>query len=200
MPAPTAKPIRQATPAVRRVSVTVPRCIIVTGPRHAGKTRWLQETIHTLRADHPSVRCAVLTAEEGATAMERFVQIVSDLTVRRLFLPCPCCPAVADLPRHARALVEESGADWLFVELPVLPAIGLIAEFDTFVHWPREVVVCLNAHWAKARRTRTLSYFQTRLVDAADRVIDTPDRAAFNERGAGLRGRASGATPVLTLV
>lgn len=162
------------TPTAARTAA--PRCIIVTGPRRAGKTRWLQETIHTVRADQPSARFAVLSAEEGTTRMERFAQNVPGITVHRLFLPCPCCPAAADLPRYTRALIAESKADWLFFELPVLPAIGLIAEFDTHMRWLRKVVVCLNAGWATARRTGTFSYFQTQLVEGANRVIEPSSR------------------------
>jgi hypothetical protein len=181
MPAPIARFFRHpVVPAAKPAGASVPHCIIVTGPRHAGKVSWLQETIHAVRADQPSARCAVLIAEEGVTEMERFAQAVPGVTVHRFFLPCQCCPAAADLPRHARALAEASGADWLFVALPVLPATGLIAEFDALVHWPREVVVCLDADWSEARRTRTLSFFQFQLVSAADRVIETRAQPVFD--------------------
>lgn len=184
---------------VRPVCPSAPRCMIVTGPRRAGKTRWLQETVHALRAGQPSARCAVLTVKDSMIGVDRSVQNVPGGVMRRLFLPCSCCSAAVDLPRHVLALAQESGADWLFVELPVLSAINLIAEFDTLVRWPREVVVCLNADWAKARHTGTLSYFQVQLLGAADRVIEAPAGSVIDDRHAGLRACAPDTVLDLTL-
>lgn len=170
MPAPTAR--AAVTPA--------PRCILVTGPAGTEKVRWLQETIHTLRADGLVANCAVLATPETAGEMERFARVVPRVSVRRLILPCLCCPGAAELPRRVRALAEESGADRLFVDLPVLAAAGLIAEFDALVRWPREIVVCLDAGWTAARHADSLSYFQFSLLSAADRVIDAPGRPVLN--------------------
>lgn len=136
----------------------------------------MQATIHLSRADRLSANCAVLTPPETAGEMERFARAVPRVSVRRLILPCLCCPGAAELPRRVCALAEESEADWLIVALPALAANGLIAEFDALVRWPREVVVCLDASWTESRRTDSLSCFQFRLISTADRVIDAPGR------------------------
>lgn len=159
--------------------LVLPRCTIVTGPAGTGKARWMQETIHFSRADAPAINCAVLVAPETAAEMERFARVVPRVNVRRLTLPCLCCPGAADLPRLVRALVEESGADWLFVDLPALAATGLVAQSDALVRWPREIVVCLDAEWAEARRNDSLSFFQFQLITSADRIIDAPAPAGF---------------------
>lgn len=122
-----------------------------------------------------AVKCAVLAPEETAAAMERFARGAPWVSVRRLAVPCLCCPAAAGLPGLVRTLAEEGGPGRLFVDLPVLAAASLLAEFDALVRWPREVVVCLDAGWTEARRAEALSYFQFRLLAAADRVIDCPD-------------------------
>lgn len=175
---PTA-PARSGSPLA---PVVPARCTIVTGPSGTETARWIQETIHTSRVDRLSARCAVLVSLENAAEMARFAEAVPRVTVRRLTLPCLCCPGAAELPRRVRALAEESDADWLFVALPVLAANGLIAEFDALVRWPREVVVCLDDAWTEARRTDSLSYFQFRLISAADRVIAAPARSGHAGR------------------
>jgi G3E family GTPase len=148
--------------------------VFVTGPRGAGKTRWLQLQIHHLAEKQPGTRCTVLLAEEGRTRMEGFAQDTPGVTVRRLLLPCTCCPALADLPGALRALVAAVRPDWLFVEVPALAAAGLVAEFARACGWPRELVVCLDRAWATARREHGLSPFQMVLLELADRVVSNP--------------------------
>jgi hypothetical protein len=173
-----------------------PRCTIVTGPVGAARIRWMRETIQGAE-----VKCAVLAPEETAAAMEHFARGVPRVSVRRLAVPCLCCPAAAaGLPDLVRTLVEEGGPDRLFIDLPVLAAASLLAEFDALVRWPRELVVCLSADWAKARRTRMLSYFQSRLIDAADRVVEPTDRPGIDNRRFVLRGHKDDAIPALTLL
>lgn len=176
-----------------------PSCFVLTGPRRALKTRWLQETIRTLRADHRGARIAVLTAEDDWAVLERFATIVPDVTVRRLFLPCPCCPPAADLPRCAQEIVAANQPDWILIELPVLSAAGLLREFDVGLRWPREIVVCLDEQWATARQNGRLSDFQTQIVELADRLISPPDVRAHANAGQSLGNEKSPAVPVLTL-
>jgi G3E family GTPase len=166
----------EPSPSCREASpLDTPRhCVFVTGPRGVGKTRWLQLQIHDLSEKQPGARCAVLLAEEGRTRMEGFVQNTPGVTVRRLLLPCICCPALADLPGALRALVAAARPDWLFVEVPALAAAGLVAEFARVLGWPRELVVCLDQAWATARREHGLSPFQMVLLELADRVVSNP--------------------------
>jgi Ni2+-binding GTPase involved in maturation of urease and hydrogenase len=151
-------------------AAAAPRIVIVTGPRGAGKTRWIQRCIRDLLEQCTEARCAVLLAEEGRARMEQFCAGFPGTALRKLSLPCLCCPAAADLPAAVRALVSESRADWIFVEVPAVAANGLLAEFDQQVGWPRSIVVCLNAAWAKAARSGMLSFFQSCLLDSADAV------------------------------
>jgi Ni2+-binding GTPase involved in maturation of urease and hydrogenase len=151
-----------------------PRCVVVTGPCGAGKTRWLQDRIRALRVEQPEARFGVVIAEEGRTRWEKFVQETPGLAVRRVFLPCPCCPALADLPGTVNQLVAESGAAHLFLELPAVAAAGLLAEFDRTFGWPRQVVVCKSAAWADAERRGVFSPFYGGLLDLADTVIEPP--------------------------
>ncbi len=146
----------------------------MTGPRGAGKTRWLQLQIHDLAERQPGTRCTVLLAEEGRTRMEGFAQDTPGVTVRRLLLPCICCPALTDLRGVLRALVAAVRPDWFFVEVPALAAAGLVAEFDRILGWPRELVVCLDRAWVTAQRERGLSPFQMVLLELADRVVSNP--------------------------
>ena len=163
------------TPSCRGASAlnTPPRCVFVTGPRGAGKTRWLQRQIHDLAEKQPGTGCAVLLAEEGRTRMELFAKNIPGVTVRRLHLPCPCCPARADLPGALRALVAVR-PDWLFVEVPALAAAGLAADFDRALGWPRELVVCLDQVWATHQREHALPPFQMVLLEIADRIVSNP--------------------------
>jgi hypothetical protein len=151
-----------------------PHCVFVTGPRRADKTRWLQLQIHDLAEKQSGARCAVLLAEEGRTRMEGFAQDTLGVTVRRLLLPCTCCPALAALPGALRALVAAVRPDWFFVEVPAMAAAGLVAEFDRVLGWPRELVVCLGRTWATAQREHALSPFQMVLLELADRIVSNP--------------------------
>ena len=166
----------EPSPSWRETSAanTSPHCVFVTGPRGAGKTRWLQLQIHELAAKQPGTRCIVLLAEEGRTRMEGFTQDTPRVTVRRLLLPCICCPALADLRGVLRALVTAIRPDWFFVEVPAMAAAGLVTEFDRVLGWPRELVVCLDRAWATARREQDLSPFQMVLLELADRVVANP--------------------------
>ncbi len=166
----------EPSPSWRETSAsnTPPHCVFVTGPRGAGKTRWLQLKIHDLAEKQPGARCAVLLAEEGRTRMEKFAQDSPGVAVRRLLLPCTCCPALAELPGALRALVAAVRPDWVFVEVPALAAAGLVAEFDRVLGWPRELVVCLDRAWATAQREHASSPFQMVLLELADRVVSNP--------------------------
>ncbi len=148
-----------------------PRCVFVTGPRGAGKTRWMQEHIRTLRAKQPGMRCGVVLAEEGRTRMERFAQEPPGVAVRRVYLPCPCCPALANLPGTLYQLVADARTDWVFLEVPTIAAVALLSEFDRAIGWPRQVVVCQDAAWVDAQRRHVLSPFFTNLLDLADTVV-----------------------------
>jgi hypothetical protein len=155
-------------------SGTPPHCVFVTGPRGAGKTRWLQLQIKGLAGRQPGARCAVLLAEDGRTRMEAFAQGAPEVGVRRLLLPCPCCPALAELPAALRELVAAARPDWVFLEVPAIAAAGLLAEFDRAFGWARELAVCLDRAWAAAIRENALSPFQMALLGLADRVVPVP--------------------------
>jgi hypothetical protein len=155
-------------------SATPPSCVVVTGPCGAGKSRWLQERIRALRVEQPEARFGVVIAEEGRTRWERFAQETPGVAVRRVFLPCPCCPALADLPGAVNQLIAETGAAHLFLELPAVAAAGLLAEFDRTAGWPRQVVVCKSAAWADAGRRGVYSPFYGALLTLADTVIEPP--------------------------
>ena len=148
-----------------------PRCVFVTGPRGAGKTRWLQRRIRERVESRPDARIAVVLAEEGRTRMEAFVREVPGVSVRRLLLPCTCCLALADLPGTLRETVEAVRPGWLFLEVPALVAAGLVAEFDRVLGWPREVAVCLDAGWGAALRDDSMSPFETAIIGLADCVV-----------------------------
>jgi hypothetical protein len=140
----------EPSPFCREASpLDTPRhCVFVTGPRGAGKTREPQLQIHDLAEQQPGARCAVLLAEEGRTRMEGFAQGTPGVAVRRLLLPCTCCPALA--------------------------AAGLVAEFERACGWPRELVVCLDRVWATHQREHASSPFQMVLLELADRVVLKP--------------------------
>lgn len=151
-----------------------PRCVVVTGPVGAGKTRWLQCCVRRLLQRQPSARPAVLLAEEGRTRMENFCRETPVVAWRKLVLPCTCCPAAADLPDAVRALVGPARADWLFLELPVIAAPGLLGEFDRILGWSRSLVACLTPRWAQARTAEETSPFLSVLFGQADIVIAGP--------------------------
>ncbi|MCF3650573.1 hypothetical protein [Synoicihabitans lomoniglobus] len=151
-----------------------PRCMMVTGPRGAGKTHWIQQRILALTgATKTRVSFGVLLQEEGRTRMENFTAARPNLVLRKLALPCPCCPGLAGLPLEARAFVEATSMDWLFVEMPMDAAFGLLADFDRELGWPRSLTICLNPAWSRAWRRRALSPFQLQLLTQADNVIES---------------------------
>jgi len=154
-----------------------PRCVVVTGPVGAGKTRWLQCCVRRLLQRQPAARPAVLLAEEGRTRMENFCRETPGVVWRKLSLPCTCCPAAADLPGAVRALVGPARADWLFLELPVIAAPGLLAEFDQMLGWSRSFVACLTPRWARALAAEEIPPFQSVLFGQADIVIAGPSDA-----------------------
>ena len=166
--APTAE---AAPPPHEAVPARPPDCVFVVGPRGAGKTRWIQRRLLDLAAGHPDFRAAVLLAEEGRTRMERFALAHAGVAVRRLLLPCPCCPALAQLPTTVRDVVATSRAAALFIETPATAAPGLLAEFDRDPAWPRRLVVCLDAKWARLAERPDRPYFLSALLEKADEVI-----------------------------
>jgi len=174
-----------------------PRCVVVTGPRGAGKTQWVQERIRALRSEQPDVRCGVVLAEEGRTRMERFAQEVPGVAARRIFLPCSCCPALADLPGALRQLIADVRPDWVFLEMPAIAVAGLLEEFDRAIGWPRQVVVCQGAAWVEAQRRHDLSPFFTNLLDLADAVVSGTATIPI-PRDAGMR-RDVGPDPIQTI-
>lgn len=156
----------------------VPRCIVVTGPRGAGKTRWVQERIRALVAATPGLRCGVVLAEDGRTRLEHFAREVPGVAVRRVVLACPCCPARALLPETVRALVAESGASWVFLEVPAVAATGLLGECDRELGWPREVVLLLDTRWERLSRQGDAPPFLAALLAAAGTLVGPSAPAA----------------------
>ncbi|MBM3852622.1 MAG: ATP-binding protein [Verrucomicrobia bacterium] len=151
-----------------------PPCTFVAGPRGAGKTRWLQARIRELVAARPGVRCGIVLAEEGHTRMERFSHDVPGIAVRRVFLPCPCCPARAGLPEVLRQLAGETAAAEIFVEAPATAAIGLLGELDRELAWSRRLVVCLDDRWQRARLRSESPPFLAALLERADLIVPPP--------------------------
>jgi hypothetical protein len=145
--------------------------VFVSGAARAGKTRWLQARIRTLVTGTPPARCAVVLAEEGRTRWENFVRVVPGVAVHRLFLPCFCCPGLANLPATVHELVASTGAGWLFIEVPAVAAAGIIAEFDRTLGWPRQIVICTTAAWEAAARKAELPFFMSNLIALADTVV-----------------------------
>ena len=171
--------MRNEPPAARGTvppTGAAPQCEFVTGPRGAGKTRWVQRRIRELALGHPGAQCAVLLAEEGRTRMEGFCRETPGVSARRLLLPCMCCPGLADLPGVVRGLVAAVRPGWIFVEAPALAAAGLMAEFDRAFGWPRKLDVCLDPGWTLALRDDALAPFQLALLGLADLVIPSLPR------------------------
>jgi hypothetical protein len=168
------QPVKRANEIADRATsgdATGPGCTFVAGPRGAGKTRWLQARVRELVAERPGMRCGVVLAEEGHTRMERFSQEIPGVEVRRVFLPCPCCPARAGLPEIVRRLAAEAGAAWIFVETPATAAIGLLGEFDRELGWSRRLVVCLDERWQRARLRTEGPPFLAALLERADTIV-----------------------------
>jgi len=149
----------------------------ITGPRGAGKTRWLQARLRTLREAKPGLRCAVLSLEDGRTQWEDFSRSESGVTFGKLVMPCVCCPAAAGLPAAVSEMVRSTGAEFLFIEAPAVAAAGLLREFDQTLAWPREVVLCPGAKWTALRDRTDLPYFMASLLAQAD-VIVPPEPGA----------------------
>jgi len=169
----------------------VPQCAFVTGPRGAGKTRWVQRQVRGVIDEHPGAHCAILLAEEGRTRMERFCKETPGVSVRRLLLPCMCCPGLADLSGVLRGLVAAVRPGWLFVEVPALAAAGLLAEFDRVVGWPRKLDVCLDSGWTLALRDSSLAPFQLALLGLADLVIPDTSSVESRQSDSGAAGRTN---------
>lgn len=150
-----------------------PRCVFVAGPRGSGKTRWLQDRLRQLVQEQPGIRCAVVLAEDGRTRMERFAHEVPGVAVRRVLLPCPCCPALAHLPTTVQDVVRETGAAWVFIEVPATAAAGLLGEFDREIGWAREVVVCLTPRWDDLRHKADAPVFLSALIERATSLVVT---------------------------
>lgn len=162
-----------------------PRCVIVTGPRGAGKTHWVQERIRELVAATPGRRCGVLLAEEGRTRYEQFVRSVPGVVVRRVLLRCPCCPAQAFLPEAARALAAETDLTQVFLELPAVAALGLLGEFDRELGWPRDIVLVLDARWERLRQQDDAPPFLAALLAVAGTLVGPPAPSAPAAKPAG---------------
>lgn len=162
-----------------------PHCVFVTGPRGAGKTRWLQRRLRELAGGKPGGRCAVVLAEEGRTRMEGFCRENPGVSVRRLPLPCMCCPGLADLAGFVRDLVEAARPEWLFVEAPALAAASLLADLDRGLGLPRQMYLCLDSGWTLALREDSLAPFQLALIDLADLVIPSPSVVGLRPRSPG---------------
>ena len=165
-----------AAPSTSR-RIAPPRCVIVTGPSNAGTTRWLEDCVRRLERWQPAARCGVLLADQSPLRKDTVGNGAPGVVVHGCFLPCTCCPAAADLPSAVRGLVEASQANWLFIEMPVIAAPGLITEFDRVVGWPRTIVVSLTPAWERARRLGLLSPFQMLLLETADLKIANDDEA-----------------------
>lgn len=154
-----------------RASGNPPRCVFVTGPRGAGKTRWIQSRILELVGAQPESRCGVVLAEDGHTRMEHFAHEVPRVAVRRVLLPCPCCPARAYLPDAVRELDRATGAAWIWIETPATAAAGLLREFDRELGWPRQLVLCNDAKWEQLRHRPDLPPFLSAILEQADIIV-----------------------------
>jgi hypothetical protein len=113
----------------------------------------------------------VVLAEDGHTRMEQFAHEVAGVAVRRVLLPCPCCPARAFLPDTVRQLALETAATCIFVEVPTTAAAGLLREFDRELGWPRQLVLCLDAKWEQLRHRPDLPPFLTAILEQANTLV-----------------------------
>ena len=154
-----------------RASGNPPCCVFVSGPRGAGKTHWIQSRILELIAVQPGSHCGVVLAEDGHTRMEHFAHEVPGVAVRRVLLPCPCCPARAYLPDTVRELARDAGAACIWIEAPATAAAGLLREFDRELGWPRQVVLCLDPKWEQLRHRPDLPPFLTAILEEADTIV-----------------------------
>jgi hypothetical protein len=103
--------------------------------------------------------------------MESFAHEVPGVAVRRVLLPCPCCPARAYLPDTVRELARDAGAACIWIEAPATAAAGLLREFDRELGWPRQVVLCLDPKWEQLRHRPDLPPFLTAILEEADTIV-----------------------------
>jgi DNA-binding transcriptional LysR family regulator len=162
----------------------VPVCTFVAGPRDSGKTRHILECLRKIAgtSQAPVGTVAVLLAEEGRTRAESLSAAFPGLILRRLFLPCQCCPELARLPAALRAIREANPRlERVFIEAPDIAALRFLEEFDGVIGWPRTLVTCLSAAWFKARRLDMLSPFQHALIERADVLLE-PEQCRTTQR------------------
>ena len=126
-----------------------PHCILVTGTLGAGTTLWVDECVGRLMERNPGNRCGVLLADQSPVRKDTACADKPGVVVRGCFLPCTCCPSAADLLAAVHGLVQANQPNWIFIEIPVIAAPGLIAEFDRMVRWPRSLVVGLTPAWVR---------------------------------------------------
>lgn len=148
----------------------MPRCFVVTGPVRDVTWAWLEGNLRSARETQPGCRIALLAADAPIGQLRRIAEELAPIEIRRLMVPCACCPALSDLPSEAKELVDETKPDWLIIELPAMAATALLAHFDAALKWPREFVVCMDEKWEEARRNEQLTWFQAQLLNSADRV------------------------------
>ena len=164
---------RQAAPAQH----TQPLCHFVTGARGSGRTRHILGRLREIAAIAPpdagTATIAVLLAGDGRTRAETLAAAFPGLVLRRLFLPCQCCPELARLPSALLSAKEANpGIKQIFIEVPDFAAPRLIEEFDQSPAWPRKVVVCMSAAWGKALRLGALPPLYAALVATADTLVE----------------------------
>ena len=173
-------------PSAHPFAVPQCKCTFVTGPRGAGKTSFIQQHLRSLATaqNHNPARgtVGVLLAEEGRVRSESLSSCLPGLVLRRLILPCHCCPELARLPSVVRSLVEANPQlGHIFIEVPDVTALRFLSEFDSSVGWERSMVLCINQAWAKGRRIQMLAPHQIALFDMANEIVgdDSPvsDRA-----------------------
>lgn len=149
-------------------SRSTPRCLVVTGPARKETWAWIEARIRRIRETQPGARLAILAADADLGQLRAIARTYAPIEIRRLMVPCACCPALSELPSEAKQLVDEAKPDWLIIELPAPAVHALLAHFDAALHWPREFVVCLDARWSEMRRADELNWFQSQLLSAAD--------------------------------
>lgn len=173
------------------------RCIFVTGPRNSGKTLHILQSLRRIAATAhtPEGTVAVLLAEDGRTRSENLSAAFRGLILRKLFLPCQCCPELARLPANLRAIADANPRlEQVFIEVPDVPALRFIQEFDETLGWPRSVALCISPAWAKARRIGLLSPFQNLLFDTADEIVESQPSASQDPADAHRRADPSPTT------
>jgi hypothetical protein len=121
----------------------------------------VKERIMGLRTKQPEVRGGRVLVEKGRTRMERFPQKPPSAAVQRVYLPCLCCLALADLPGALGQRVADGRIDLLLLEHPPITAVVLVAEFDRAAGWSGQGVICLGAGWVplgSKRNTGTICH------------------------------------------